>query len=388
MNETPGAGATPAEERVAAAIADIRRIEGLDDAIHRNLLITKRYHELSHDLARVIRGTNCNWSTFACWASKTAGQSIRQEELPGDIVQVLKDEARFEECLATLTRPLPFLRFLHLDLNVFQVARAVVTEVSRQIAAGNLKVFAELAPFFARFSIEFADPAARTPRSLDAFLERLRSGPAERDGQDWLKLAFRRYFAAIDAPNDKQRAEHILLGNLLIGLHEQTRLQPNIQAGIDAPLSDAVLRESAGLAGISWLRPLTRRLFGHRLSQFRDGVQDGWERVVTRFFMRLALPNGQSLSLAEDVPVTGRTFPPDLDPLLDAELSVFVGKYDRDPRTTRGSGAHNWTQLAQRMSFIIDLFRSHQQSLDLFGPPFDPMQCQEIEAGRVPRGPL
>ena len=38
----------------------------------------------------------------------------------------------------------------------------------------------------------------------------------------------------------KRRSEQILLGNVLIGVHEQTRLQPEILDALDGTLWDAV----------------------------------------------------------------------------------------------------------------------------------------------------
>ena len=48
----------------------------------RNLRITECYHRLSHELAAAVDAGNANWSTFATWASKTAGNWIRNEEVP------------------------------------------------------------------------------------------------------------------------------------------------------------------------------------------------------------------------------------------------------------------------------------------------------------------
>ncbi len=68
---------------------DLAQIAGItDNLVLRNLLITQRYHDLSRALAETMgNDRDVNWSTFATWASKTAGLSIRDEEvslaLPG-----------------------------------------------------------------------------------------------------------------------------------------------------------------------------------------------------------------------------------------------------------------------------------------------------------------
>ena len=55
---------------------DVTRIGQTSEAALRNLLITQCYHDLSHELASAVDHGSANWSTFATWASKTAGQSI------------------------------------------------------------------------------------------------------------------------------------------------------------------------------------------------------------------------------------------------------------------------------------------------------------------------
>ena len=44
------------------------------------------------------------------------------------------------------------------------------------------------------------------------------------------------YYAALSEPDEKARAELMLLANLEIGFHEQTRLQPQIRDAMDAPI--------------------------------------------------------------------------------------------------------------------------------------------------------
>src|SRR5882672_5225622 len=63
------------------AIDEIYRIARLRDPILRNLQITQSYYELSQSVAG-LTGFSANWCTFATWASKQAGQTIRQEDLP------------------------------------------------------------------------------------------------------------------------------------------------------------------------------------------------------------------------------------------------------------------------------------------------------------------
>ena len=70
-------------------ITDVDRIAATGDPILRNLLITHCYHELSAALAERT-GPSANWCTFATWASKQAGQTIRKEDLARTLENVLK----------------------------------------------------------------------------------------------------------------------------------------------------------------------------------------------------------------------------------------------------------------------------------------------------------
>ena len=363
---------------LATSLGELDRVAREPNPVLRNLLITQRYHDLSHALAAAIGADHANWSTFATWASKTAGQAIRGEEVPDELARVLAAQVRFEERLAASLGSLPGLGHVRLDRSVAAVAHAIVAEISAQIADGNLRVFAELAPLFARFAALFVvgppgDDAAA------GFLAGLRSGATADGGQDGLRAAFTSYLTAARSSDAKLRAELTLHGNLLIGLHEQTRLQPNIEAGLDAPLSPRVHAELHDSVPVL-ARPLVERVL--------VDVREGWERIATRFFMRLVLPRGRSLGLGEDIPAGPRAFPASLDPLQYEEVALLVRTYDPDPTSMRGSGAINWTVLADRMGFITDLFRSHQEQPDLFGAPFEADQRAAIEAGRIPRGPL
>ena len=385
MDATSG-GSLTGDAALASRLAEIERITREPNAPLRNLLITQSYHELAAAIAAVIGNGNANWSSFATWASKTAGQSIRGEEVPDEVGRVLRADAAIEPLLAAFTKPFPLLGWLKMNFDVFDVARAVVKEVGDQIAAGNLKVFAELAPLFARFAHAFAEPSRRQAQVLDAFVAALAPGPAARDGQDSLKLAFTSYLAAANAATAKERAELTLYGNVLIGLHEQTRLQEHIQGGIDAPLSPEVYRSLR--AGTVWRLPILSWLFDRRLRLLHAGLRETWERIATRHFMRLALPNGGSLSLGADIVVAGRPFPADLDPLHHPDLIALIKTYDPQLDTLRGSGARNWTDLRNRMAFIADLFRSQQCDPKLFTPPFEPEQVAAMRAGRMPTGAL
>src|ERR671919_1377411 len=65
----------------APTVAEVERIAALTDPVVRNLQITQCYCELSRAFAARTGGGPANWCTFATWASKQAGQTIRREDL-------------------------------------------------------------------------------------------------------------------------------------------------------------------------------------------------------------------------------------------------------------------------------------------------------------------
>src|SRR3970282_2078948 len=62
------------------------------DPLIRNLQITQCYHELALVLAERT-GLSANWCTFATWASRQAGQTIRKQDLARTLGNILGSEA-------------------------------------------------------------------------------------------------------------------------------------------------------------------------------------------------------------------------------------------------------------------------------------------------------
>jgi len=376
--------AAPAPVELEKRLADLRRIAALAEPVLRNLLITQRYHDLSQDLAGVLGRDDANWATFATWASKTAGQSIREEDVPPELTQFLRTEAALDARFERFYRRMGPLGRLLPKLDPFEVSRAILKEVATQIAEGNLRVYAELAPLFAEFAL-FADETRRSEAALEAFLGKLTRGGADGGGQEALKVAFQSYFRAATRSEGAERAELVLLGNVMIGLHEQTRLQDNIAGALNAPFSEAVYVRF-GAAGPAFLHPLLRALIRGGVRLFARGLLDDWRRLATRFLMKLATPGGEEIPLGQDLPKG--SFDPLLARLENPELISLLERYDANLTTTAGSAAIDWTVLGDRMRFIADLFRLNQRDPSWFDQPFQDGQRAQIEAGRLPAGKL
>src|ERR1700722_13705117 len=75
--------------RASGMTRSVADIAAMSDPVLRNLWITQRYHELSVGLRDAGFGEDATWCGFAVWASKTAGSTIRGDELPGRVRALL-----------------------------------------------------------------------------------------------------------------------------------------------------------------------------------------------------------------------------------------------------------------------------------------------------------
>src|SRR6185295_7701836 len=103
---------------------------------------------------------------------------------------------------------------------------------------GNLKVFDEIGRAFARFYATCLADTAFDAGRITGFADEFLPGDPP-SGQQYLRQAFTRYYQALFETDPRTRAELLLLANIEVGLHEQTRLQPEILEALDAPVPDA-----------------------------------------------------------------------------------------------------------------------------------------------------
>ncbi|MEM7110859.1 MAG: hypothetical protein AAF614_00395 [Chloroflexota bacterium] len=349
--------------------AEIQAIIDMDDLILRNLKITQGYYELSRGMKRVIGSRNVNWCTFATHASKTAGQGLRHELMPALLSKALHRMAGHEDVAAFLeqsrsvggTRPTLFTNLLQ--------------RISHSVAEGNCKVFAELAPPFHDMVIQFKRAWVYDETALAAFLQKhFQPGPTSQGGQSNLIEAFTAYYQARFETNRKRKAELILQANVLVGLHEQTRLQPYIADALTAPVELLLDSPAAYRRSGAYVRALVADLSRRFMAIF-----------ATQTMMVIALPWGKMM-LGEDVPypLEGSRFPQDLITVCRPDLQELIDIWDPQIHTVTGSGADNWANLTERMAFIVKLFRCHQQNEQLFERPFTLHQTTKISGGQTP----
>ena len=384
------------------SISDIDRIAALPDGVIRNLQITQCYHELALAL-KERTGGSANWCTFATWASKQAGQTIRKEDFIRTLELILGSEAMAKQAARDLAGAVRWLGvFLNVEDTLELVLKAYDPEAafersSAAVAGGNLKVFAEIGREFARFHARCLSDPVYDPGSIDRFCEALRAGDPP-EGQGALRQAFRCYYQALFEKDEKARTELMLFANLEIGLHEQTRLQPEISAALAAPLIDPIdfARNLLDVLHPGWERRnqvllhLIRslgRLIGIEaaLKAVHAVAQREAQYIITETMMTIGLPPPNRLRLGDDL---AAGFPPLLEHIVHPELLALLARIDPTPDSTRGSGAEYWGDLPDRMHFITDMFRCYELSAPLFEPPFTPEQTTTLKEGRLPAGRL
>lgn len=378
------------------SVAEVARIAAMGNRVIRNLEITECYGRLSQAL-RDRTGAAANWCTFATWASRQAGSTIRGEDLLDRFERRAGLKARLLAPLQSFNRMLLRKGLFEADTILGRIVSEIHTpfdafeRASEAVAKGNLKVFEEIGREFARFIATVPVEARQDSEELLAFVAELRSGPPP-EGQDYLKEAFTHYQLQRHETDLAIRAALILLANLKIGLHEQTRLQPQIAAAVEAPMKTA---EDLGVRVLHKLIPSSRlwpklvhlpiaATIKWLAAMLRSAAIKITSEIVTESMMVLALPNvvlSLGRNLEAPVPAIFNGTP---HPLLDN----FVKEYDPCAPDASNCGADDWSNLRQRMHYILHLFRAYAEQSALFSPPFTPEQVARFRAGVVPEGEL
>ncbi|MDA0243981.1 MAG: hypothetical protein OT477_11240 [Chloroflexi bacterium] len=324
---------------------------------------------------------NVNWFAFGTYASKTAGRAIRHESLPRALKSALIRSASYGDT---------FLYLNHVLANSDQpttpenVLGRVLEQISLLLSLGNLMIFGELAWPFVDMINQFGRDRAPDHGRFTQFLDgHFIPGSFEDGGQDWLRDSLATFYEARFEIDNKRQTELIFLGNILLALHEQSRLQPVIEKALGVPFdqfTEGIIPNTQ--QEMSWF---TSKVTNRAVDFSRDMVL----HTVTRMMMAYTLPH-REMKLGEDVvaPTDLINFPKELLTLENPRCREIIQKYDTGADTLSGSAANNWGRLDDRMRFIIDFFRSYQWDKRLYKPPFTPEQVTSIKAGLFPSGVL
>jgi hypothetical protein len=378
------------------SVDDVRQIAEIPNPVIRNLQITHCYSRLATAFA-ARNGEGANWCTYATWASRQAGRTIRGEDLRDHLERRLSHGRWLLHPLATMWRRLlrrglferetrigRLTATLHSPFDAFERASAAV-------ARGNLKVFEEIGLEFTRYLQETARDEASDSAPFQRFLDRLRPGDPP-EGQRYLRQAFARYERRRVERDPKVRAELAVLANLEIGLHEQTRLQPEIREALDAAYAT---QEDLGLRAVKVLIPSAERwwaVFRRPVTAVVGGVAAGLQRsasrlareVITESLMVMSLP-GRVLALGTHLT---DAYPEALEKPADAELTELLARFEPATSADDDCGARDWSDLQQRMHYIVHMFCAFHLSEQLSNPPFTREQVASFSRGIVPDGEL
>jgi hypothetical protein len=182
----------------------------------------------------------------------------------------------------------------------------------------------------------------------------------------------------------------LLLANLEIGLHEQTRLQPEIEEALNAPIPDlAQLREDL-LQALTAQRSVSRALWqrpdlGQTRARLAKKARRLARQTITEHMMTLRLSNDRLLHVGQDL---RNSFPPELQQIDNPDLQALLQQIDPTPHSLKDTGTDDWGNLADRLHFIADMFRAYEEDGGLLGPPFTLEQVMKLKAGQRPAGRL
>lgn len=356
------------------SIDEIDVVARLHDPVKRNHQITHAYHRLALALARKT-GKGANWCAFAVWASRQAGQTIRGEDLLRALEQTLRLRPEVvsgfnviwrKAILKALARPGSQRARMVKALGQDAFARA-----GEAVARGNLKVFDEIGRLFARF-LSICPDGCPPEADLQTFVAGMRPGDPP-EGQALLIGAFQAYASAMASTDDQERAELMLLANLRVGLHEQTRLQPEILAALEVP---SMTLMALGRRLLSVLFPSSPGWFGALrgpMALVAGSIGRGGEaalrallrETITESLMTLSFPDA-TIRLGKDL--SGEV-PAMLASPRNPELRALLDRFRPRPNDRDGYGTDDWSDLPQRMTLIARLFLIRHEDRILFEKP-------------------
>ena len=291
-------------------VRDVEAVAAIEDPCLRNVRITHTYHLLASAFGAAA-GPGANWCSFAVWASRQAGQTIRGEDVLQAMQRALGTRPAVEAAMDGMFRRVVRAAFGRPGSKRKEVLRILGMDAfhraSAAVAAGNLKVFAEIGREFARF-LPLCAGGRVDPQALAAFLDGLRPGDPP-EGQDSLRRAFSHYAQAVGRrtlasarscctwqPGDRDaRADAAAAGDPGVA---GGALRNGDRAGAADPAG-----AGAGIGGVVGVGQHGRRGGARRVRQaVGAAVRALLRHAVTEALMTLRLPDGTSAWAATSAP--------------------------------------------------------------------------------------
>lgn len=357
-------------------------IEGPDDAIYRNRVITRNYYygaealTQSLNLSKHKTAFQANWLHFGIWGSMRAGESIDGTDF--QLAATFKDVVfeYLEQTLSWLPDKfrVPYMENIRRDKDLIKTLGQII---QASLAGGNQRVAEEIMGLTDRFLNTLGCDQSFDQENLERFMSTfqfrhkrnapmgeiwnqlikdipiLSKGRRHDFGQDALARAYEAYYHAKFESNPRLKAQMIHYGNLLIAIHEQFVLQTYISGaiGILDPAS-SIYRKTATILALDIGIPEP----GFRgISKVGEGLK--------RHPLRAGFPS--------------KNFSPDLvqydwKPLF--ELAQVTG-IDH----ASGHGATDWNDYKTRVYLISGMIRTLQDKPEIASYPFSgPHQFPKI----------
>jgi hypothetical protein len=348
----------------------VKEICCLPDDLYRLRWVSYAYYDIHKRLARNF-GKNASWPAFARWSAYTISEALRLDRPNKRLAEVLRENALPDKVSGPLVAIQRRLRSLD------DGAMPVV------LALGNRLVFHEVGWTM----VEFLDWIKANPEPNEADFARYKVSiqPTEETDffracyVDWLRDGVEAYYRAWHDPDEKRKAQHILRGNILIGAYEQWRVDSFFEVALDfnpgALIKDiridhhnAVPQQTVNIRHAG-----TRKALRHQWAMI-DWMSDAYAAFLTRFILTWDAPlfgaKPTALRLGADIPRGRRKALYEYDlASLGPEVKSLFATFDRSNGKLQGSGARNWRRFGDRMSFIVNLFRTQQQNPNLTVDP-------------------
>ena len=351
-------------------VEEVHRICAIESPVIRNFEITYCYSRLAAASAR-RNGAGANWCTYATWASRQAGGTIRGEDLLENLEGRLGEARWVLHPFRSLGRWLLRRGLFQRDTRLGRLTAEIHTpfdafeRASDAVARGNLKVFEEIGLQFVRWL-----------------------GGHQPEGEPLLRQAFAHYDRLQGEPDPKTCTELAFLANLEIGFHEQMRLQPQILEALDAAYAT---KQDLGHRALQALFPSAPRwwrvlqapaeaLTGLSVRAIQRASSTLAREVITDSLMVLTLP-GRVLPLGQNLT---DTYPEELVDPADPELRELLARFEPVPPAPDECGVLDWSHLNQRMHYIVHLFRAFHLNEKLSDPPFTPAEVKSFSRGVIP----
>jgi hypothetical protein len=348
----------------------VTAITAFPPTLLRNHLVTQTYHQLATALRSSLGSDSANWFDFGSWASNSVGSILSGDTLPAPAHRLLVGSG--DE-----------LGDGHHRSRLLEDLEATGADVATRLAAGNVLVFAEVAPAALAFLAAHGGGSGQERAKATAELDRLVVAPPVVLQQRRLQSGFRAYAAAIGESEESKRAQLVLAGSLQMLAEEQFRLQPFIAQALDAAVtvSFRALADRLVARGLKWIPPVV-----WTARQAAAAADHVWDATMTRAFLVVDWP-GERVHLGHDVrPLPGRPLVPRaLEQPWVPELTAVFDEFDRTGGTGRHDASVDWADFRSRMDWLSWFVLSRSFDQRLMRSPFTPDQVEALREKLVER---